>query len=353
MSRVFLPLALCISAACLSLGARTAWAAPPTYSVTPAPNIPARFNTSQAALNRDLTVVGIAAPRTGDNKLFVWQARTGEVSYVAAPLNSRFTVVNGVNARNEAVGLISVAQASPDGGTSAFYLSPERIARGVHLSERTRRVAVGNINDAGDVPAEVAIGGVSTRNVIWNTMGVDRSLPELGRLQSINQAGWMAGYEYAGGMNQPFVASPQGVRTWLPVPAGLTQGAVAQSLNDAGQVVGYGSTGQYRALLWQAGTVTDLGLLPGFASCLAHRINQAGTVLGDCSRLANPSRAGWVWTAAEGMHSLLERVDPADPMLPGIVSLEGTDVNDDGVIVANAQMSTPPTFRVVLLTPRR
>jgi probable HAF family extracellular repeat protein len=55
-----------------------------------------------------------------------------------------------------------------------------------------------------------------------------------------------------------------------------------QSLNDKGQVVGDSTTaeGEWRAVLWQRGSFTELGTLPGGAASSAVGVNQAGHVVG-------------------------------------------------------------------------
>lgn len=68
--------------------------------------------------------------------------------------------------------------------------------------------------------------------------------------------------------------------TKLGTLGGICSGA--RAINDAGQVVGYshisGNT-DYRAFLWQSGSMQDLGTLGG-PSSYANGINAAGQVVG-------------------------------------------------------------------------
>src|SRR5207245_7914924 len=58
--------------------------------------------------------------------------------------------------------------------------------------------------------------------------------------------------------------------------------SVANDINDRGQVVGESNTssGSYRAFLWQNGTMTDLGTLPGGTVSSASGINDLGQIVG-------------------------------------------------------------------------
>lgn len=65
----------------------------------------------------------------------------------------------------------------------------------------------------------------------------------------------------------------------------------AQGINDIGQVVGGTAIGGFQhAFLWQNGTMSDLGTLPGDLDSQAVAINDAGTVVGNSA--LTPSGAG-------------------------------------------------------------
>jgi probable HAF family extracellular repeat protein len=60
-------------------------------------------------------------------------------------------------------------------------------------------------------------------------------------------------------------------------------GSVAQSINDAGQAVGYSFfvDGRERATEWSGGSIIDLGGLPGsLYQSVAYSINAAGQAVG-------------------------------------------------------------------------
>src|SRR5262245_45478325 len=62
--------------------------------------------------------------------------------------------------------------------------------------------------------------------------------------------------------------------------------SAARSVNDADEVVGYSQvagSGESHAFLWCAGTMTDLGTLPGGASSVALDINNRGQIVGQAT----------------------------------------------------------------------
>lgn len=100
---------------------------------------------------------------------------------------------------------------------------------------------------------------------------------------ALNSVGQVAGYAYGPG-NAWFHAFLFDARTGAPIrdigAPGLN--SLAQDINDAGQVVGYtrDAAGVLRAFRYEAGTMHDLGLLPGAQGAEARAINGAGHTVG-------------------------------------------------------------------------
>jgi probable HAF family extracellular repeat protein len=100
---------------------------------------------------------------------------------------------------------------------------------------------------------------------------------------AINSVGQVAGYAYGPG-NAWFHAFLFDARTGAPIQdlGALGDSSLAQDINDAGQVVGYSraADGALRAFRYEAGTMHDLGLLPGARGAEARAINGAGLTVG-------------------------------------------------------------------------
>ncbi len=65
--------------------------------------------------------------------------------------------------------------------------------------------------------------------------------------------------------------------TTLPNPSPENQGWIPRSINNAGQIVGWGSDS---AVLWDQGTISRLPLLPGYDTSHANAIDDAGLIVG-------------------------------------------------------------------------
>lgn len=100
---------------------------------------------------------------------------------------------------------------------------------------------------------------------------------------ALNSVGQAVGYAY-GPNNAWFRAFLYDARTGAPIQdlGVLGTSSLAQDINDAGQVVGYSRDGfgPLRAFRYEAGTMHDLGLLPGAEGAEARAINAAGHVVG-------------------------------------------------------------------------
>ncbi|MGX4643276.1 hypothetical protein [Massilia sp. SYSU DXS3249] len=100
---------------------------------------------------------------------------------------------------------------------------------------------------------------------------------------ALNSVGQVAGYAY-GPDNAWFHAFLYDARTGAPIQdlGSLGESSLAQDINDAGQVVGYSRSadGVLRAFRYEAGTMHDLGLLPGARGAEARAINGAGHTVG-------------------------------------------------------------------------
>jgi len=137
----------------------------------------------------------------------------------------------------------------------------------------------------------------------------------------------------------------------LPTYPGDPDGA-ATAINDKGQVVGIsgicqnavGNQSATHALLWQNGTVTDLGNLGGMAWNTPMAINNQGQVVGFSDLKgdqggANPNFHAFLWTKERGIKDL--------GTLPGDAISEALGINDQGEVVGvsyGAGFTNPRAF---------
>jgi probable HAF family extracellular repeat protein len=196
---------------------------------------------------------------------------------------------------------------------------------------------------------------------IWKD-GVMTKLPTLGGANGaaigMNNQGEVAGYaETANRDPNPACKVAQflpvvwgkGGATQLKTPAGDPDG-VAWSINDQGQAVGASGSCQSfnvnsevyllekHALLWQNGTMVDLGNLGGtgtLGGIHACAINNRGQAVGHSDLAGDTTFHGFVWTWETGMRDI--------GTLPGDSASLGLGINDKGVTVGASldQMFNP------------
>jgi probable HAF family extracellular repeat protein len=199
-------------------------------------------------------------------------------------------------------------------------------------------------------PAATAT-GYTCLGFVWEK-GVMRALPTLGGnngfAAAANNRGQIAGWA-ENTVQDPTCVPPQVLQfravLWgpkhdqiqeLPPLPGDTSSA-ATAINNRGQVVGISGTcdqavGRHtaaHAVLWEKGTVTDIGNLGGTTWNTPVAINQKGDVVGFASLPGsdpdNPLLHAFLWTRRHGIQDL--------GTLPGDVSSQANGINDRGQVV--------------------
>jgi probable HAF family extracellular repeat protein len=116
----------------------------------------------------------------------------------------------------------------------------------------------------------------------------------------------------------------------LPTLPGDTVSA-ASGINDRGQVIGVSGTcaaPTSRGVLWQDGTVTDLGDLGGVLNTLPYAINSSGDVVGQSDLTGDTTLHAFLWTKTGGMRDL--------GTLPGDPASSAFGISDDGQVVGGS-----------------
>jgi len=180
---------------------------------------------------------------------------------------------------------------------------------------------------------------------------------------SVNDFGQVVGWA-ENTVHDPTCVYPQVLQfeavVWGPSPGQIKQlpnypgdpDGAATAINDKGQVVGIsgicqnavGNQSATHALLWQNGTVTDLGNLGGMAWNTPMAINNQGQVVGFSDLKgdqggANPNFHAFLWTKERGIKDL--------GTLPGDAISEALGINDQGQVVGvsyGAGFTNPRAF---------
>jgi probable HAF family extracellular repeat protein len=188
---------------------------------------------------------------------------------------------------------------------------------------------------------------LKNQNGVTGANGVAQAINNRGQIVGASENGEQdstcPSVNHALGQYQQFRFKPviwqNGTVQELPTVSGDPDG-IAFAINDNGQAVG--STGEctaflinndltylhgLHAVLWENGTVTDLGNLGGVAGGggnTAFKINNRGQVVGHMGRADGPAHA-YLWSKETGMQDL--------GTLPGDFTSVALGINEDGDIV--------------------
>jgi probable HAF family extracellular repeat protein len=239
------------------------------------------------------------------------------------------------------------------GGPNSSVAWPVKNNRGliVGISQTATPEPLGeNWSCAAFFPGATAT-GYTCLGFVWEK-GVMKALPTLGGNNGFaagaNNRGQVVGWA-ENTVHDPTCVSPQVLQfrpvLWepkrdriqeLPPLPGDTSGA-ATAINDRGQVVGISGTcdqavGRFtaaHAVLWENGTVIDLGNLGGDTWNTPYAINQRGDVVGFASQPGDdpddPRLHAFLWTRRDGIRDL--------GTLPGDVTSEAHGINERRQVV--------------------
>jgi probable HAF family extracellular repeat protein len=213
----------------------------------------------------------------------VWD---GGATRIVEPLDRAF----GINASGMLAG---------EGPGRSFFLAPLSWRDGVATELPAAGGVTGSayaVNDSGQVVGFNGDELERQRATLWSGSGM-RDLGVFGAAHAVNASGQVAGVSWDEATPRAFLWSVQGL-AWLDAPGAAA--ALAQGINDRGQVVG---TGGDAALLWSEGVRHDLNdllapgaLEPGWVLASAADINNQGWIVGDAYNAQTGQTRGYLLT---------------------------------------------------------
>lgn len=166
---------------------------------------------------------------------------------------------------------------------------------------------------------------------------------------ALNSLGQVVGYSNTiGGNWDAFSWSKStGMKDLGTLDSGKSTGAVANGVNDSGQIVGNSTCGSscIHAALWTASGIEDLGTLPGSSISSANGINNQGQVVGEATLSAGGGHA-FVWSQVAGMQDLNTLI----PANSGWTLTWAFAINDNGQISGQGEINGQT--HAYLLTPQ-
>lgn len=229
-------------------------------------------------------------------------------------------------------GVVSKAAAGNDAGTivGSSYVHAVIFRDGTTTELPTLNGGVEaqayGINNRDQIVGESQIlpggGDVPNHAVLWDSSCTVIDLGSLGSdsfARDINDAGTIVGTA-VDASNQPHAVSWDLNATLTDL--GLGQ---AMAINSSGAIAGFSGN---RAIVWQSGTMVDIGTLGG-PGAFALGIDDRGDVVGASSIASGPGAHAFFYSNGE-MIALEQFVDTSHWQL-----IEATDVCDDGMIVGN------------------
>jgi probable HAF family extracellular repeat protein len=269
----------------------------------------------------------------------------GTLSYSIAILWTKDGKITVLDSPSSAYSINNVGQVV---GRSAppprYFMVPKALLwqNGQTTLLSTSSSAAYSINNAGQIVGYVGSSSIEPRHaVLWNggqmiDLGTLNGYPN-SQANDINDAGQVVGnsYQYvSSGTTSSVLARPVLWQNGTITDLGTLGGTLgsANSINNAGQIVGGSETsnGQYHAFLRQNGSMADLGTLGGNNSS-ATSINNSGTIVGSSDTSTGETHA-FVWYQGRmiDLNSLL-------PPNSGWVLTYGTEINNKGVIVGTGK----------------
>ena len=293
-------------------------------------------------INASGQVVGYSDTSAGVRRAVRWN---GAAATDLGTLGGPGSTAHKINDAGQVLGYADVAS-----GDEHLVVWNGTVPTDVTVLVGTSRFRAADINEAGTMVGLSIFGDSAYESpAAWNGLSLT-DLGGIGVATALNDAGTIVGalrisphaYEQATLWRGTVV-------TDLGASTGTTSSR-PHAINDAGQVVGSGTTGtSTRAFLWSGGSATQLGALGGGNSDAAD-INDIGLIVGASAYfdgIRNVSHAT-LWDGGEiiDLHSAVGTAVTA-----AVTIASAAAINRDGWIAANATTNGGPQNRAFLLLP--
>jgi probable HAF family extracellular repeat protein len=327
-------------------------AAQPRYSVTIvgglSPVAPSGPVSLPLALNNSARVVGYAFTDVGQIRALNW--RNGAAMPLGGVSAFHRTFANRVNS----LGRIAGAGYILDANSQIVESHALKWTGGV-MSDLGgfggHHAAALAINDLDQIVGFATLPGETATRAFYYSCGVMTALRTLpGEVEAyaydISNSGLVVGAAVTSEPAHPFLWRGGGAME-LPIPSTARTGA-ANAVNDAGLVVGTYEinqyTGEFAAVRWVAGEMSNLGNLGGPSDyAVASDVNTAGQIVGTSNSSAGFT--GYLWQGGR-MYDLRALLLPP---YAGLAIISATSITDRGQIAAAALVAGRQT--AVILTP--
>ena len=318
---------------------------------TAAPKI--TYTLTQIGTNNDSTstfvtgmndegMLGLTVTTTTATNVYLW--RHGSLTNIGG-LEPAASFVEG-GALNDLVQVAGSGINPATGDFSAFVWQSGH-AKALPSPANSTSVFASQINLLGEVTGQAYDQNFIAHAAMWNhgqvTVLADIPGSQFTQPIGINLQGEIAGVCYDENDIPITVIWRKGVLT-VAVP-----GAMANGLNDLGQIVGFDNSTPF---IWEASTVTMLPLIGTNAEGSAEAINDWGQIVGSETTASGVTEALMWQGSGASVVNLNTLISASDPSRKYVTLASGVFINNLGQIVATGNDSRIPDFQqYYLLTP--
>jgi probable HAF family extracellular repeat protein len=302
----------------------------PTSAITSSYTVTDLGNLTVNAINDAGQIVGSKGSKS---HAILWDK--GKITNLGT-LGRRYSYAYDINNKGQVVGEVETKK-----GIQHAFLWQNGVMKSLGTLGGSESTAYG-INNKGQVVGWADVKKPGTTSEETHAFFWDKgTMTDLGNgfAYSINNTGQVVGRTYIDKKGTRAVLWEKGTMIELAVPpsSGYTIVTEAQDINNKGTVIGDLNSGKGHALLWETGTVTDLGTLGGSISS-AYSINNKGQVVG------RTGIGAFLW-----QNGVMKDLNTLIPASSGWKLWYAKDINNKGQIIGYGSYNGQS--RAFLLTP--